>query len=70
MNDVSILFNGEERRTAAANLDRLLDELGFETPRRGIAVALNGRIVPRGSWSEQPLAEGDRVELVGAVQGG
>jgi sulfur carrier protein len=70
MNEMSIHVNGESRRTAADNLDRLLDELGFETPRQGIAVALNGCIVPRGAWSEQSLDEGDRVEVVGAVQGG
>jgi len=70
MTELSILVNGETRRTSAANLDRLLDELGFEKPRQGIAVALNGCIVPRGGWPGQLLGEGDRVEVVGAVQGG
>ena len=36
----------------------------------GIAVAVNGEVVPRGSWSDTVLAAGDRVELVTAVQGG
>ena len=70
MNPLEITLNGEARRTIAATLDLLLDELGYAKPRRGIAVALNGRIVPRGELEEQTLHEGDRVEVVGAVQGG
>ena len=36
---------------------------------RGIAVARNGEVVPRGSWDEVILA-GDEIEIVKAVQGG
>lgn len=35
-----------------------------------LAVALDGEIVPRSQWHQHPLAEGARVELVTAVQGG
>jgi sulfur carrier protein len=37
---------------------------------RGVAVALDGEVVPRGSWGETELGDGARVEVVGAVQGG
>lgn len=37
---------------------------------RGIAVARNGEIVPRGQWEETPLVEGDRIEIVTAAAGG
>ncbi|MFI5839875.1 sulfur carrier protein ThiS [Catenuloplanes sp. NPDC051500] len=37
---------------------------------RGVAVALNGEVVPRGRWAETPLSEGDRVEVLTAAQGG
>ena len=37
---------------------------------RGTAVALNGVVVPRHRLGDQPLAEGDEVEWVTAVQGG
>ena len=37
---------------------------------RGVAVARNGEVVPRGSWPETPLAEGDCLELLVAVSGG
>jgi sulfur carrier protein len=37
---------------------------------RGLAVALDGEVVPRGAWGQTELAEGARVEVVAAVQGG
>lgn len=36
----------------------------------GVAVAVNGEIVPRGAWAATTLHEGDRVEVLTAVQGG
>ncbi len=36
----------------------------------GIAVALNGEVVPRSSWPDIQVADGDRVEVVTAMQGG
>ena len=36
----------------------------------GIAVAVNGEDVPRRSWPHTPVADGDRVEVVTAMQGG
>ena len=40
-----------------------------ESP-RGLAVALDGEVVPRGDWAATPLAEGGRVEVLAAIQGG
>jgi sulfur carrier protein len=37
---------------------------------RGVAVAVDGDVVPRGDWTETELAEGQAVEVVRAVQGG
>jgi sulfur carrier protein len=37
---------------------------------RGIAVAVNGEVVRRAAWESTPLAEGDDVEVLTAVQGG
>jgi sulfur carrier protein len=36
----------------------------------GVAAAVNGEVVPRGSWPVTPLRHGDQVEVVTAVQGG
>jgi sulfur carrier protein len=37
---------------------------------RGVAVALNGAVVPAPSWESTPLSENDAVEVVTAHQGG
>ena len=66
----SILLNGRPTSVTAKTLGALLDELGQAPGRRGIALALNGEVVPRGRWIETVLSEGDTVEIVGAVQGG
>lgn len=36
----------------------------------GIAAALNEAVVPRGAWDRTPVRDGDRVEVLTAVQGG
>jgi sulfur carrier protein len=36
----------------------------------GVAAAVNGDVVPRGSWAATALGDGDQVEVVTAVQGG
>jgi len=37
---------------------------------RGVAVAVNGEVVPRGGWPARHLRDGDRVEVLTAAQGG
>ena len=41
-----------------------------DAPERGVAVAVDGEVVPRGVWSRTPLGDGQRVEVLQAVQGG
>lgn len=36
----------------------------------GVAVAVNGVVVPRGSWRGTTLRDDDSVEVLTAVQGG
>ena len=36
----------------------------------GIAIALNGTVLPRTSWAGQAVREGDRLDVVRALQGG
>jgi sulfur carrier protein len=38
--------------------------------RRGVAVAVNGEVVPRTGWAGAALRDGDRVEVLTAAQGG
>jgi sulfur carrier protein len=42
----------------------------LETPDRGVAVAVDGEVVPRGAWPSTAIADNARVEVVMAVQGG
>ncbi|GAA3980105.1 sulfur carrier protein ThiS [Hymenobacter antarcticus] len=37
---------------------------------RGIAVALNDHVVPRGAWPDQPIQAHDRITVIRATQGG
>ncbi|MGB6426233.1 MAG: sulfur carrier protein ThiS [Solirubrobacterales bacterium] len=37
---------------------------------RGVAVAVDGEVVPRADLDSTPLADGQRVEIVAAIQGG
>jgi len=37
---------------------------------RGVAVAVNGEVVPRSRWEAVALHDGDRVEVLTAAQGG
>ena len=65
-----IHVNGEPRETAATTVVQLLRQLDLVEASAGVAVAVNGAIVPRGDWTGYRLQNGDRVEIVGAVQGG
>jgi sulfur carrier protein len=42
----------------------------FAPEPRGVAVAVNEAVVPRGEWSDTRLRSGDRVEMLRAAQGG
>lgn len=64
-----ITLNGAPQALTEPNLQALLARLGH-AERRGIAVALNDTVVPRGRWAATALRSGDRLEILVAVQGG
>ena len=70
---MKLIINGEPRERNADTVDALFrleaEETGIESP-QGVAIALNGRVLRRRDWGETPVAEGDRVEIVRAMQGG
>ena len=43
---------------------------GNGVPKRGVAVAVDGEVVPRAGWATVQLLEGTHVEVLTAVQGG
>ncbi|MDG4862078.1 sulfur carrier protein ThiS [Streptomyces sp. T-3] len=66
---VTISVNGESRAlTEGCTLDALVATLS--TAPSGVAAAVNETVVPRGAWSRTTLRDGDRVEILTAVQGG
>jgi sulfur carrier protein len=71
MMQAEIRVNGESEQFAAPKtLEALLAEKTVDTAQRGIAVALNGAVVPRAAWPATALNPGDNVEIVRARQGG
>ncbi|MGW7553867.1 sulfur carrier protein ThiS [Streptomyces rimosus] len=66
---ISVSVNGEPREVPGGlTLDRLV--AGLTTASSGVAAAVNETVVPRGQWLATPLGDGDRVEVLTAVQGG
>ncbi|MEV6845604.1 sulfur carrier protein ThiS [Actinoplanes sp. NPDC051411] len=64
-----VTVNGQERSVFVnLSVDDLVTSLA--AARRGVAVAVNGTVVPRSSWAEVTLADGDTVEVLTAAQGG
>ncbi len=66
-----IFLNGDPHEdgageTVAAVLSLL--ELGADA--RGVAVAVDGEVVPRAGWATFAVPEGARVEVLTAMQGG
>lgn len=68
--EVNLTLNGEAHELApGSSIPDVLAILGFEAG-RGVAVAVDGEVIPRSSWGELTLADGMRVEVLRAVQGG
>jgi sulfur carrier protein len=66
-----ILLNGRDAELEpGATVSIALSHLGVEADARGVAVAVDGEVVPRASWSTFALADGARVEVLTAMQGG
>ena len=66
-----ITINGKNQQVSAgATVTSLIDTLLGAAEGRGVAVALDGEVVPRAAWARTELREGAHVEVVVAVQGG
>ena len=65
-----IELNGEPVELAeGASVAAAVDSLSAERT-RGVAVAVDGEVVPRSEWDGTALRDGQRVEVLHAVQGG
>jgi sulfur carrier protein len=68
---VKVILNGEPRDLpqGATVLDAV-GASGAPSEGQGVAVAVDGEVVPRGAWEAIELANDQRVEVLQAVQGG
>lgn len=66
----TIQLNGQSRPMTSDGLLGLLRELEIDPAQRGVAVALNGTVVPRADWAKTSLREGDALEVVKLFAGG
>jgi len=66
---MKLWLNGAEHELAdGASLADALDAI--DLPAAGVAVAVDGDVVPRAGWARFALHEGARIEVLTAVQGG
>lgn len=65
---IELAVNGEAKKTEAATVADLLQELGLAG--QAVAVEVNRDVVPKKQHSEVKLNDGDTVELVTLVGGG
>jgi sulfur carrier protein len=66
-----LVVNGERTDVAdGTTVTALLERLAVPAEGRGVAVAVDAEVVPRGEWPGHVLPDGAQVEVVTAVQGG
>lgn len=66
-----IIVNGQSSDVPAGEtVAGVLARMGLAEGARGVAVAVDGEVVPRTDWSSHTLGEHARVEVLTAMQGG
>ena len=67
---LQVSLNGDAVTLSNEQLTEALCEIGYDPEQQGIAVAINMSVVPRSEWAQTTLSDGDRIDIVGAKQGG
>jgi sulfur carrier protein len=68
---MKVVVNGEiKEMSEGATVAEVIEMLGRDPAGRGIAVAVNGDVVARGTWRDTLLRDDDKVEVLAAVGGG
>jgi sulfur carrier protein len=66
-----VVLNGERRELPPeATVATAVTLAGAPEGGRGVAVALDGEVVPRGEWATTAVRDGQELEVLHAVQGG
>jgi sulfur carrier protein len=63
-----IRVNGTDDAFLAESVEELLQRRDIET--RGVAVAIDGEVVPRSTWAITRIRDGATVEILTAAAGG
>ena len=68
---MKVLLNGESAEFVdGSTVKTALEALDLPGAGRGVAVAVDAEVVPRGQWEAHELQDGARVEVLRAIQGG
>lgn len=68
---MTVILNGRRTEMAAgASVADAIAASGHAGSSYGVAVAVNGEVVPRSQWQTTSLSVGDKVEVLVAAQGG
>ena len=65
---MNIKINNKETEVKAASLQELATEIAL--PEKGVAVAVNNRMVTRADWNHTAINDGDNIVVIKAVCGG
>ncbi len=65
---MNIILNHKDQQIQSITIGALIEELSIDT--KGVAIALNNKVIARNNWAETTLNEGDKVVIVSAVFGG
>ena len=67
---MNVILNGESTELERPmHLEALLQVFSIDAE-RGVAIAVNGMVIPRREWTHKELAAGDEIEVIRATQGG
>lgn len=68
---MELIINGDRREfTDDTTVEAVVRDLTGTEASGGIAVAVNDEVVRRAAWAASRLNQGDRVDVLTAVQGG
>lgn len=67
---MEITLNGTKKDLAEKTSVQQLLDIELPEKQKGIAVAVNNTVIPRASWIQHALNEGDKVLIIKATQGG
>ncbi|MCW3785529.1 sulfur carrier protein ThiS [Plebeiibacterium sediminum] len=67
-----VIYVNDEKRTVEENLllSNLFPEIGINSTIKGVAVAINERIVMQKKWKSTILSENDKILIISATKGG